>query len=128
MNSKLGSISICAIVSGLILGVVPASAHHSIVGEFDTSASVELRGALTELEWFNPHIWIYLDVIKEDGSVEKWQCEMGAPNRLLRAGWKKEDLPIGTVIRTVGNPARDGSNTCSTRALTLDDGTPVFDR
>lgn len=106
----------------------PASAHHSLVGEFDTSVTFELRGTLTKLEWFNPHIWFYFDAIRENGSIEQWQCEMGSPNQLMRAGWKKEDLPVGTVIRTQANPARDGSNTCSTFAITLDDGTEVFSR
>jgi len=103
-------------------------AHHSIVGEFDTSIDIEVRGAITKVEWFNPHIWLYLDVTDNSGKVEPWQCEMGSPNQLIRGGWKKEDLPLGTVIRAKANPARDGSNTCSTRSITLDDGTPVFSR
>jgi hypothetical protein len=111
-----------------ILILNPVQAHHSLVGEFDTSVTFELRGALTEIEWFNPHIWFYLDVMAENGTMEKWQCEMGSPNQLMRAGWKKEDLPVGTVIRAQANPARDGSKTCSTRNITLDDGTPVFSR
>ena len=110
-----------AVVSG-------ARAHHSLVGEFDTSVDFELRGTITELEWFNPHIWFYMDVVSEDGETESWQCEMGSPNQLIRGGWSKEDLPVGTVIRAQANPARDGSKTCSTRNITLDDGTPVFSR
>lgn len=105
-----------------------AQAHHSLVGEFDTSKDLEVRGAITKLEWTNPHIWIYLDVTAANGSVEKWQCEMGSPNQLIRQGWKKEDLPIGTVIRANANPARQGEHICSTRRITLDDGTPVFSR
>jgi hypothetical protein len=98
-------------------------AHHSLVGEF------ELRGAITKVEWTNPHIWVYLDVDGEKGGEKvKWECEMGSPNQLIRQGWKKEDLPLGTVIRAQANRARDGSNTCSTRRITLDDGTPVFSR
>ena len=121
------------LITGLSIacGIVifnPVSAHHSLVGEFDTSVTFEARGALTKLEWFNPHIWFYIDVMAENGDIEKWQCEMGSPNQLMRAGWKKEDLPIGTVIRAKANPARDGSKTCSTRNITLDDGTPVFSR
>lgn len=110
------------------LSATAAQAHHSLVGEFDTSVSFELRGTITEVEWTNPHIWLYLDVEGENGEVAKWQCEMGSPNQLIRQGWAKEDLPIGTVIRTNANPARDNSNTCSTRRITLDDGTPVFSR
>jgi len=115
-------------LASTLLALAPAQAHHSLVGEFDTSVSFPLRGTITKVEWFNPHIWIYMDVTETSGEVAQWQCEMGSPNQLIRLGWKKEDLPIGTVIRTDANPARDGTNTCSTRAITLDDGTPVFSR
>ncbi len=112
----------------VLAATAPAMAHHSLVGEFDTSVDFELRGAITEVEWTNPHIWLYMDVTDENGNIAKWQCEMGSPNQLIRQGWSKEDLPIGTVIRANANPARDGTNTCSTRRITLDDGTPVFSR
>lgn len=115
-------------LAGAMIALAPAQAHHSIVGEFDTTKSVALRGTITKLEWFNPHIWFYMDVVAENGEVQQWQCEMGSPNRLIRGGFTKDDLPIGTVVRTDGNPARDGSNTCSTRLLLKDDGTPVFQR
>ena len=107
---------------------VPVQAHHAITGEFDTSVTFELRGTLTKLDWANPHLWYYLDVVNDAGEVEKWQCTTGQnPNRLLRAGWKKEDLPIGAIVRTVrSNPAWDKSNTCIVGGITLDDGTPIF--
>ena len=105
-----------------------AWAHHSLVGEFDTSVNFELRGAITKVEWTNPHIWIYLDVTAESGEVQKWECEMGSPNQLIRQGSKKEDLPVGTIIRAQANPARQGEHICSTRRITLDDGSPVFTR
>lgn len=104
------------------------NAHHSLVGEFDTSISFEVRGEITEVEWTNPHIWLYIDVTEANGAVAKWECEMGSPNQLFRLGWRKKDLPIGTVILAQANPARDGTNTCSTRSITLEDGTPVFSR
>lgn len=104
-----------------------AMAHHSLAGEFDTSQSFELRGAITKVEWTNPHIYIYVDAM-DKGQTVKWQCEMGSPNQLIRQGSKKEDLPVGTIIRASANPARDGSKTCSTRKITLDDGKPVFTR
>ena len=116
-----------ATISALLLSAA-VSAHHSLVGEFDTTVDLEVRGAITKVEWTNPHIWIYLDVTAANGQVEKWECEMGSPNQLIRQGWKKEDLPIGTVIRAQANPAREGEHICSTRRITLDDGTPVFSR
>ncbi len=119
--------SICGAITGLFLSAT-AIAHHSIAGEFDTETEFELAGVVTDLEWFNPHIWVYMDVTSADGTVSPWQCEMGSPNSLLRAGWKKADLPSGTSIVVKANPARDGTKTCSSRNLTLKDGTPVFSR
>lgn len=124
-KSKLpGALALCA---ALLLHST-AWAHHSLVGEFDTSVSIEVRGAITKIEWTNPHIWIYLDSTADNGDVTKWECEMGSPNQLIRQGWKKEDLPIGTIIRAQANPARVGENICSTRRITMDDGTPIFSR
>jgi len=104
-----------------------AMAHHSLAGEFDTTKSIELRGTITKVEWTNPHIYLYMDSV-DKGQTVKWQIELGSPNQLVRQGFKKGDLPVGTVIRASANPARDHSNTCSTRKITLDDGTPVFTR
>jgi len=118
------------LVSGAGLwAALPAAAHHSITGEFDTERVFQLRGVVTRFDWANPHIWYYLDVAEEaGGAVTKWQCTTGSnPNRLIRAGWKKDDLAPGTVIRAArAHPARDGSNTCYIRAITHDDGTPIF--
>jgi hypothetical protein len=127
VNRKSKLLSAIALFSATFLSGV-ATAHHSLVGEFDTSVDLEVRGAITKVEWTNPHIWIYLDVTNDKGEKVKWECEMGSPNQLIRQGWKKEDLPIGTVIRAQANPARDGTNTCSTRRITTDDGKPIFTR
>jgi len=126
-NNKSKHLTTTALFAALSFAAT-AQAHHSLVGEFDTSVDFELRGTITEVQWTNPHIWLGMEVAGENGETEKWNCEMGSPNQLIRQGWRKEDLPIGTVIRAAANPARDGSNTCSTRRITLDDGTPVFSR
>ena len=125
---KLQSLQQLFIAFALCLPFISIQAHHSLVGEFDTAVQFELQGKITDLEWFNPHIWFYMDVTNDAGEVENWQCEMGSPNQLIRLGWAKEDLPIGTVIIARANPARDGTKTCSTRSITLQDGTPVFSR
>lgn len=114
-----------------ILGVVAvhAIAHHSIAGEFDSNREFELRGTITGLDWANPHLWYYLDVVNEAGDTESWQCTTGAnPNRLVRAGWQKEDLPMGTrVVIARANPAWDDSNTCFVASgLASEDGSPIF--
>jgi hypothetical protein len=117
-----------AVLAALVLTNLPAQAHHSITGEFDTAKTFEIKGKLTKLDWANPHLWYYLDVTNAAGQVEQWQCTTGInPNRLVRAGWKKTDLPVGSVIMAArANPAHDGSKTCFVGAITLEDGTPIF--
>jgi hypothetical protein len=114
----------------LLLGTImytPTSvAHHSLVSEFDVEHEFELRGTITKVDWFNPHVWIYLDMVNAQGQTEQWRCEMGSPNQVIRSGWKKENLPNGTVIRAKAHRARNGSHTCSTRDITLDSGKPTL--
>ena len=112
--------------AGLIVAAaLPVYAHHAFASEFDSNKPVTLTGAVTKLEWMNPHIWLYLDV-KDAGSVQQWQCEGGAPNTLTRNGWSKDSLKSGDEVTIEGSLARDGSKTCNMRVVKLPDGRSVF--
>ena len=103
-----------------------AQAHHSFSAEYDNDKPITLDGKVTEMKWSNPHGWIYLDVTGPDGKVTNWALETSAANGLIRRGWRKEDLPVGTVLKIEGWQARNGSSTGNIRSVTLSDGRKLF--
>ena len=110
----------------LLMGAVPVVAHHAFSAEFDAKKPVTLKGTVTRMEWINPHSWIHIDVKGPDGKTVAWMIEGGAPNALLRRGFTKNSLPVGSQILVVGYQAKDGSNRANGRDLTFADGRTLF--
>jgi hypothetical protein len=100
-------------------------AHHSFTAEYDQHKPVKLTGKVTEMKFSNPHSWIYLDVVT-DGKTVNWALETGGANALIRRGWRKEDLPAGTVLNVEGWQARNGSATANVGSVTFSDGRKLF--
>jgi len=120
-------IGLIVAAAGILLSAVhPALAHHAFSAEFDQSKPVKISGEITKLEWVNPHAWLHLDVKGADGKVTPWRFEMGAPNALLRAGWSKSDIKVGTQVTVSGFMARAGGSVGNAFQVRLPDGRDLF--
>jgi hypothetical protein len=83
---------------------------------------VIMKGVVSNMEWTNPHVFIYLDVKDDNGAVEQWRVEGNSPNMLVRAGWKKEMIKTGDQLLVNGARAKSGSKVMRLISLTLADG------
>jgi hypothetical protein len=109
------------IIVGMVVAALSgrALAHHSFSAEFDDKKPMTLTGTITKVEWTNPHIWFFMDVKNQDGSVSNWGFEMGGTAQLLRGGWKRDTMKAGDVVTVDAFGARDGSSNANARNVTL---------
>jgi hypothetical protein len=126
MNRMKTIAALLALTTVLALGApAPAVAHHS-PARFDTDQVVTIEGVVTEYEWANPHVYIYVQQATDAGETIDWEVEGLPPAILRRQGWSESTLRAGDRVAVTGNPAR------SSRGLFLTglqrDGATLYDR
>lgn len=104
----------------------PVAAHHSFAAQYDRDQPVTLKGKVTRIEWMNPHIYFYIDVVDEAGAASQWSIEGGAPTSLYRAGWRKNSMKVGDLVTVHGYRARNGTKLANMHTAILADGREVF--
>ena len=119
-----------AVALALALAAPAAVAHHAFSAEFDANLPIRVQGKIVQVDWINPHAWVHVEDVKEDGSTQVWQLEAGTPNTLLRRGLTKRLLQPGTEVVVRGYQSKD--KVCvpicsgSGRDITFPDGTKIF--
>jgi hypothetical protein len=112
--------------ASLQLAVLPAVAHHSFVSQYDPNQLITLEGVVSNVEWLNPHVYIYVDVRDTGGDVTTWALEGLPPNSLKRTGLPREMFNVGDEIIATAYAARDGSHRAAGREITFPDGSRKF--
>ena len=121
---KAKSLILSLTVVALAMVSSPAFAHHGTAA-FDVTKMVTVKGILTDFQFVNPHVQLYWESKNEKGEIEKWQGELTAPNKLIRAGWNKHTLNPGDQITATGNVAHDGQHVMWIRKLIGPTGEPL---
>ena len=75
----------------------------------DTTKVVTLKGAVTKIDWTNPHTFVWLDVKNHDGSITHWTVTLSGPGSMKHQGVTKEFFEIGREITVDAWLYKDGS-------------------
>ncbi|PWU24539.1 MAG: hypothetical protein C5B48_05855 [Candidatus Rokuibacteriota bacterium] len=100
------------------LALAPLGAHHVIAAKFDAAKKLSLRGPVTEVDWANPHVHVFINVSEPDGRFANWAIELESTVDLKREGWTRDAVKVGDVVSVEGIAARDGSKQAWSLSMT----------
>lgn len=122
MNTRAsGSVVLFACV----LAGAPLQAHHSTAAVYDPAKEVKVTGALSKLQFVNPHGSITITVENDDGTTTDWTFTTGSATALANRGISKvgpNALTIGEELTVTGTPARNGSPLGGLKTITRANG------
>lgn len=82
-------------------------AHHSFA-MFDQNKQVTVIGKVTDVQWTNPHVWIFVDGAPAGGKKERWGVEFTSKVHLTRRNFTSDMVKVGDNVEFTVNPYRDG--------------------
>ncbi len=116
-----------ALMFAALFASAPLMAHHGETN-YDTDKLVSVKATVTDFQFINPHVQIYLDAKNDKGEIEKWTCEARSPAMLVRNGdWDKNTLKPGDVITVIGFKSKNGANILRLKKIVLADGKELPD-
>jgi hypothetical protein len=102
-----------------------AFAHHSFAPHFDASKPVSIPGTVTEFEARNPHSYLHIAAVDENGKTREYVCESHGVTQLARSGVTRDLLKVGTRVRVMGSLSRHSPYMCFFDSLEFADGRTV---
>jgi hypothetical protein len=105
-----------AIAAAFTLFVAGATAHHSLTGDYDTSATATLEGVIREFHFVNPHPYITVE-IRRNGRTERWKMEMDNRGELAAIGMTATTFKNSDRITVTGSPGRSAAKILYIRKL-----------
>lgn len=114
-------VALAAVAIGSAPLSAPLFAHHG-ASPYDSTKLTTLKGTVSEFDFINPHVELFVDVKDDNGKVETWMGEANSPNVLSRHGWDKDIIKKGDQITVIGNRGKNGSKTLRLQKVILSNG------
>jgi hypothetical protein len=112
---------LAALVAAVSVGAA-ASAHHSFAPYFDSKKPVSISGKITEFEARNPHSYLHIAAVDENGRTQEYVCESNGFTQLSRNGITPQMLKPGTEVRLTGSQSRTDPHRCFFTDVYFSDG------
>src|SRR5437763_9939223 len=113
--------STAGIVGVMWLAAPNATAHHSFAPHFDRSRSLNISGTVKEYEARNPHSYLHVNAVDENGRTREYVCESHGVTQLSRIGITPQLLKAGTKVRITGPLSRHSPYMCFFETIELAD-------
>jgi hypothetical protein len=94
-----------ALSLGSIAFAVPAPAHHSQAGIFDSTKTIEISGVIRSVSWRNPHGQILLTVKDDKGRDTVWDAETASISILRNRNADGSSIRVGDRVTIAGAPS-----------------------
>lgn len=122
LKKVFGSGALLALL--VMLGSPQLLAHHSFA-MFEHENQIKMTGKVGRFQWTNPHVYIELEVLGENGETNVWTIECASPGILSRIGWKFNMIKPGDEVTVIVGPLKSGEPGALLKQITLPDGTKM---
>ena len=99
-----------------------ATAHHSFAPHFDINKPANIEGVVTQYEARNPHSYLHISAVDENGRTQEYICESHGVTQLTRNGITPAMLKPGTQLRIDGSQSRNDVHRCFFNNVYFPDG------
>lgn len=99
-----------------------ALAHHSFAPHFDSNKPVSISGKVVKFEARNPHSYLHIAAVDENGRTQTYVCESHGFTQLSRNGITPQMLKAGTELRVDGSQSRNDVHKCFFNNVYFPDG------
>src|SRR4030095_9317074 len=120
----LSNIAVRGCTAGILFVLIEAaaSAHHSFAPHFDATRKVSISGTVKAYEARNPHSYLHVNALDENGRTREYVCESHGTTQMSRIGITPQLFKPGTKLRVVGSLSRHSPYMCFFETIEFSDG------